>query len=172
MRWSLQELRKGMISVSNKGSKFWYRVKHFHSSVYWQTRVLIKWIFKGYCDISIFDLDSYLANVIADRLGIFINMKKTGHPTTFEDQDEWESQLRTLYRLWNDFKNNTYIEEMSAPEISLVDVEVNGEILKKIQFSNQTEEDSERNAYLIKKQQENNEEALRLFAEYFGFLWD
>ena len=89
MRWSIEELIYSIKIVSNHGFPFLFRLKNIFRSIWKSIKVITKWIFKGYCNPAIWDLDEYLITVIIQRLRMFKKMNVNSYPAGLKDDIEW-----------------------------------------------------------------------------------
>lgn len=146
MRWSIEELIYSIKIVSNHGFPFLFRLKNIFRSIWRSIKVITKWIFKGYCNPAIWDLDEYLITVIIQRLRMFKKMNVNSYPAGLEDDMEW---CYVLDRLIHGF------EVMKSESIYL-------EVLYK-------EKDPEE-AYRL--QSEYDRTTVELFVKHLRDLWD
>lgn len=146
MRWSIEELIYSIKIVSNHGFPFLFRLKNIFRSIWRSIKVITKWIFKGYCNPALWDLDEYLITVIIQRLKMFKKLTMHSYPADLKDDVEWRDVLN---RLIHGF------EVMKSESIYL-------EVLYK-------EEDPEE-AYRL--QSEYDRTTMELFVKYFRDFWD
>ena len=146
MRWSIEELIYSIKIVSNHGFPFLFRLKNIFRSIWRSIKVITKWVFKGYCNPAIWDLDEYLITVITQRLRMFKKMNVNSYPAGLKDDTDWRDVLN---RLIHGF------EVMKSESIYL-------EVLYK-------EEDPEA-AYRL--QSEYDSTTMELFVKYLRDLWD
>lgn len=146
MRWSVEELIKSLKAASGKGMRLKYRIRYFFRTLSQQLNILFVWIFKGYCHVSIYNLDSYLSEVIVQRLKLFKKINIYSAPCNFDTWEEWEAILDRLINGFDSWKTESIYTEAKSNGLD--------------------------SAEAMKKQNEYNEETLRLFTEYFGHLWE
>lgn len=147
MRWSIEELFVYWKVYQQKHFISWF--KYFFKNTWCRFKLVIHWIFKGYCYQSMWDLDMYLAKIILFRLKKFLKSSRIGHPLIIGDdgniredsEDAWENILKTMIDKF---------EKM---------------VTRSIDMDNSLE-----NAPLL--QYKNDCEALELFKEHFRYLWN
>lgn len=171
MRWSLEELGRGIELASNKGCRLSYRVLHSFSSAKRIAKVIGKWIVSGYCWSSIWNLDRYMEDLIIQRLKLFKKMKKSGHPCEFNNEQEWFDVIDEMINLWERKKNNFFIEQINFGEKKETEEYILGFEASFISFERSPEEQKEMER-LLEEQKLNNTKALEMFAKYFDDLWD
>lgn len=156
MRWSIEELRMALGLYKSYGFARWFI--ELPKRLWKRLKVFFKWLFKGYTDISIWDLKTYLLEVTIFRLDKFIKHSSMSYPYEFEDRQGWVETLKELYTLLIHMKDETYITSIfeKYSDIPTKKVEEHKEELQ--------------DAYYYQKA--NDEMAAELFIKHFKDLWD
>ena len=119
MRWSVEELINDLISASNIGYGFKYRLINFPASMYRQIRSFFCWLFTGHGYSTSWYLDDYFTKTICMKLKLFRKNKKrlAGYPGYDEADtlENWYSVVDTIiegfdsYSLLMDNADNPYV---------------------------------------------------------------
>lgn len=102
--------------------------------------------FRGYSDKELYSLDLTIIDFILPRLQRFKKMERTGHPSGLKNMKTWEAILDKIIHAFI-YAKNVYGD---------IDYDIDYDI----------DDD------LREKKYDEFCEGMRLFAEYFGSLWD
>lgn len=80
MKWSIQELFRGMRVVSNKGFRLRYKLLHWPSSLWRQMSVLFEWLVTGYSYTTNWSLDTNMVEIMRNRIIQFKKSPRIGIP--------------------------------------------------------------------------------------------
>lgn len=167
MRWSIEELRIAFKLYRSFG--FWNWFKELPKRVYRRTKVFLKWLFTGYTDVSLWDLGSFLEDIIIFRLGKFIKNKGMSYPTEFNNSEEWLNTLKEMRQAFINKRDNTFVSE------AVESMGTTRELLEDdVGFYLRPLEDGDLKHFeeACKKQEENNIKALDMLKKYINNLWD
>ena len=153
MRWSVEELIKYWRYYSEKKIYYWFR--NFFRNRKKRIKLLFRWLFKGYCEESMWNLDDYFSEVILFRLKKFQKMKRMGYPPQFKNQEEWDNKLKEIIEKFEILINRSVENQVD---------------LSKAGLKKEIERKADMEAYL--KQYKNDNEAIELFKELYFDLWD
>lgn len=168
MKWSIEELFKGLALYREKG--FWNWFVHFPRNTWERIKVLTFWIFKGYVKSSVEELDYFLLDILIYRLELFSKLKRHGRPQGFNSDEEWDQHLELLVSMFKCKQGDCYISLRPKLEPHFTDVEVLGKTLRGMSFK-PTEEQRILIDSLNEKQETNNREVFEMFAKIFDSLW-
>lgn len=172
MRWSIEELGRGIELASNRGSRLSYRVLHSFSSAIRITKVIAKWVISGYCWSSIWNLDKYMEDLIIQRLKLFKKMKKSGYPYELNNEQEWYNVIDEMILLWERKKNEFFTSQINygntrkEENVDILELKAN---LTYVERSPEEQKEVDR---LLEEQRLNDSKALEMFTRYFNDLWD
>jgi len=156
MRWSIEELIYGLKVASNSGYKIIYRIINLPIALWRILKVIIHWIFTGYCWTTIWGLDYYLIEVFIKRFKQFKKLNRIGYPYDLSGSEEWED---IIDRLIIGFENMRDEKFLNYPDIELSKI-------------SESEEDKKLIRTNINKQRLYDKETLELFSKYFRAFWD
>lgn len=167
MRWSIEELIQALKLHRSYSFKRWLIELPIR---FWRRlKTLVKWIFTGYTDVSLWDLSTFLTDVIVFRLGKFIDLVDKSYPPEFKDWEDWVRAVEEMYTCWNNMQNSK-IKAAALDEIGWEDktfIDEDGGYK-----SPYTKEEKEFLNRKEKEQQENDKKALSLLMKYYFDLWD
>lgn len=143
MRWSIQELIEAL--RLHKDFPLRYRIFNCFSILKYNFRTFFTWLFKGYTPANLWNLNTYLLEVLIDRITLFKKINIHSHPFDFKSIEEWHDTLDKLVDLLTKTKDEYYFDLIDSDEI--------------------------REEY-IDKQVANDKEALELLSKYLLTLWD
>ena len=170
MRWSIEELIKYWRYYSERNMYYWFR--NFFSNRKRRIKLLFRWISKGYCEESLWNLDRYFSEVILFRLKKFQKMNKMGYPSQFKNEEEWNSKLKEMIEKFEILINSSIEDEIDLSKCGFEkEVEIDGKIFN-AWTSGKTDEERKADMEIYLKQHKNDSEALELFKELYFDLWD
>jgi len=123
---------------------------------------------RGFSDEALWSLDYHLAEIITPRLKAFKNSTRHGTPVLDEDdtvaQKKWEEILDKMIWAFENYKKEDYcFTDTGELKLGDPDADGTGTVLS-TGLSIDTE--------LYDEHHRKIAEGLKLFAEYFGMLWD
>lgn len=170
MRWSVEELIKYWRYYSERNIYYWFR--NFFINRKRRIKLLFRWIFKGYCEESLWNLDRYFSEVILFRLKKFQKMNKMGYPSQLENEEEWNSKLKEMIEKFEILINSSIEDEIDLSKCGFEkEIEIDGKIFN-AWTSGKTDEERKADMEIYLKQHKNDSEALELFKELYFDLWD
>lgn len=168
MRWSVEELFRAWQYQYSFHFKWWKKVFFGWGSFYRCIKATIHWLFKGYTQEELWNLDKYFLDVIILKLKHFQKIEKCGHPNDFASIKDWEKMVDDIINSFEKMKYCYYEDMIPNLELYTEKNEFNFTVVK---FKRQKNHEKIRDlAY--RAQYENNEKALFLFTKYFNHFWD
>lgn len=172
MRWSIEELFKAW--KIHTEFRFIYKVLKFPKNTWRRFRVLIHWIFKGYCKESLWGLDHTLMEIFIQKLTQFQKAGKYGLPMGMTEE-EWDDILSRLIKGFKIMSDETISSDIPTVAMKLKDSDMTIGGIKStgqsMTFTRYGKSD-DITMQLHKKQYQYDKETMYLFTKYFRDLWD